>query len=626
MTLEKGPGAPELFPAEPALREAVPGRQSRGAVQRDMMIAMRDGVRLATTVFVPSGDGPWPVLLERTPYGRLGPRPGEKRQDATKPPLAKDVARRFCERGYAVAVQDCRGRYDSEGTFRKYGSEADDSFDTICALQAMDFCDGRIATFGQSYSALVQTAVGPLNPRKLAAQIIDSGGFSRARRNGVQHNGVVEMKQAIWLVREAAQSPAALMDRGLQDALLSVDFNDWLTRMPWSKGQSPLAAHPEYEDALLMLFDPSDESTDWQSTALATEAHYDRYIEVPLLFLSSWYDPYARTLSEMYNGLKGRRPCHLVLGPWTHCDHNSQVSGDVDFGPESCLDRWAGSWVDLRADFLDAALQGKAFDAPTARIFLMGGGSGKKTSQGHLDHGGRWITATDWPIPETRPETLYLTRNAGLAMVRPPVPQTRSFRYDPSSPVPTIGGDFSSFSPYLQAGAFDQVEPAGWPHCQTPGQKLADRADVCVFRTPPLARDMAVTGCVSYDLAVSTDARDTDITLKLIDEYPPGPDYPDGYAMLLGDTIVRLSHLTQAGASLAGRKLSLSGTLCWMANRFTAGHRLRLDISSSNFPKFERNYQTAVEGGGPATNTLYLGGETGGCRLHLPILPKDFWS
>lgn len=593
----------------------------------DVMIPMRDGVRLATTVFVPKeGRGPWPVLLERTPYGRLGLRQGEKRAGAEKAPEAQDIARQFCALGFAVAVQDCRGRYDSEGHFRKYISEAEDSFDTIRALTEMQFCDGRIASYGQSYSALVQTAVGPLNPPGLAAQAIDSGGFSNAWRNGVRQNGVVEMKQAVWLFREAAQSPAALADPALRNALLAEDFQAWLGRTPWTRAHSPLSADPDYEAALLELFDPKAATTDWSSLALATEAHYDRYAPVPILFMSSWYDPYARSISELYCGLKDRQPCQIVLGPWTHCDHNSSVSGDVDFGPQAQLDSWAGSWVDYRARFFQAAMQGRSPDAPTARFFLMGGGSGRKTAQGRLDHGGQWVVAADWPVPGTESRTLYLAEGSALAEQGPAGPVSRSFPYDLKSPVPTLGGDFSSFSPYLEAGSFDQVQPDNAAHCPTPGQRFADRQDICVFRTAPLTEDIAVAGCVDYDLRISTDGGDTDITLKLIDEYPAGPDYPEGYAMLLGDTILRLSHNVPEGQEVTGRVVSVAGTLCWTANRFAAGHRLRLDISSSNFPKFELNHAAVRDGGKGITNVLHLGAETGGCRLTLPILAKDIWS
>lgn len=596
-------------------------------LQLELKLPMRDGKCLATTIFFPRcGEGPWTVLLERTPYGRLGARTGEQGLAQSRAPLAREVAAGFCQHGFAVAVQDCRGRYDSEGTFEKYTNEAQDSFDTIEAISAAEWCDGRVVTYGQSYSALVQTSVGPLAPSSLAAQIIDSGGFTNAWRNGLRQNGVVEMKQAIWLIREAAESQAALQDPDLKQALLSEDVSSWLDKMPWSVGHSPLAAHPEYERQLLKLFEPDRNEVYWSSTALATEEYYEDYSRIPIQFLSSWYDPYARTISEMFCGLRDRQQCSIILGPWVHCEPNNPIAGDVDFGLAACLDSWTGSYIDYRHRFITAALKGAPFDEPPVQVFLMGGGSGRKTSDGHLDHGGKWLTAKDWPMPGTVRELMYFAQGGELVRTAPSCAQETSFHAVTAEPVPTIGGDFTSFAPYLAAGAFNQVQPEDLNHCREPGQLLSDRTDVAVFRTAPLEKDLVVAGPVDYEIAVTIDAADGDVTVKLIDEYPSNCDYPDGYAMLLGDTIQRLSHVEGGKCHIAGRKFLLKGTLCWTANRFVAGHRLRVDISSSNFPKFERRHNAQTKTA-PSQNTryqLFLGGETGGCRIYLPTLPEGY--
>lgn len=593
----------------------------------DLMIGMRDGVSLKTTVFLPSnGEGPWPLLLERTPYGRLGKRPGEKAAHCAVEPTGADVARAFCSHGFAVALQDCRGRYDSEGNFEKYSHESNDSFDTIEALAAMEWCSGWVASYGQSYAALVQSAVGPLSPPALEAQVIDSGGFTNAWRNGLRHNGVLEMKQAVWIVREASNSSKPQNDQAHHYDLTLQDFNQWLERMPWRSGYSPISAHPEYEDLLIDLFDPKPGDVSWLSPALATERHFEAYKKIPVLFMSSWYDPYARTISEMYAGLKARQPCHIVLGPWTHCDQNNQIAGDVDFGADSLLDSWAGSWIDYRANFFFSAMKGEAFSAPPARVFLMGGGSGTRTAHGHLDHGGQWFEPADWPVPDAQIQSLYLAVGGRLEPT-PGEASTRTFDYDPKDPVPTVGGDFSSFSPYLTAGPYDQVVPAASSQGDRVVSKLEDRNDICVFRTDALSEDLSVAGPIEYDVWVSTEADDTDFTLKLIDEYPPSNDYPDGYAMLIGDTIVRLKYARNHQRERINGTIQIKGTLCWTANRFAAGHRVRVDISSSNFPKFEKNL-CPQDSASPDTarNTIHLGGAELQSRISLPILPKRYWK
>lgn len=595
----------------------------------DIKVRMRDAIALMTTVFLPSVEGgPWPLLLERTPYGRLGKRPGEKTSRSTSVPIGEELAREFCNRGFAVALQDCRGRYDSEGDFEKYTLEGEDSHDTIVELGAMDWCNGWVATFGQSYSALVQTAVGPLNPPGLGAQVIDSGGFTNAWRNGLRQNGVLEMKQAVWIVREAANSPLAKMDGALSEALLSQDLNSWFEKMPWTSGSSPICAHPEYESLLIKLFDPSPQDQSWVSTALATERHFEAYKKLPMLFVSSWYDPYARTISEMYAGLKQRQQCNIILGPWTHCDQNKSVAGDVDFGPSSLIDSWAGSWVDFRLRFFDSAMKNEAFEAPPARIFLMGGGSGRRTPDGHLDHGGKWFDATDWPVPDTIYQTLFLNEEQRLDNRGAQVASACSFDYDPAHPVPTVGGDFSSFSPYLTAGAFDQVLRDENEAPDAPVVKLSDRADVCVFRSDALKSELCIAGPVDYEIWVTSDADDTDFTLKFIDEYPPSEAYPEGYAMLLGDTIMRLKYSRAQNRDKETSGMTcISGTLCWTANLFAVQHRLRIDISSSNFPKFERNSNTS-DAASPkvARNTIHLGGKMHNSKMRLPTLPEHYWK
>jgi putative CocE/NonD family hydrolase len=261
------------------------------------------------------------------------------------------------------------------------------------------------------------------------------------------------------------------------------------------------------------------------------------------------------------------------------------------------------------------------------RIFVMGGGSGRRTPAGHLDHGGRWITAADWPLPEAAPTAFHLHGDGTLMAEAPAAGATPlSFRFDPARPVPTIGGAFSSMEPLALPGSQDQSEAPGFFGCAPPFLPLASRPDVLVFQTPPLADAVQVVGPVEFDLLVATDAPDTDITVKLVDVHPANADYPRGYAMLLGDTILRLRYaedpssprLSQPGEA---RRVRLSLPI---ANLFLPGHRIRVDVSSSNFPRFDVNPNTGEPEGMSrglrvATNAVFVDAGRPS-RVTLPLL------
>jgi len=172
-------------------------------IERDLMMQARDGVRLATDVYRPPGPGPFPILLERTPYDKSAPSRSERTAAVARPRSRAEVAAYFVRNGYAVAYQDCRGRYHSGGRFTKYLSEAEDGFDTLIWLQRQPWCNGRVGTFGLSYAAHAQAALGCLDPPGLAAQFLDCGGFSNAYRSGIRHGGAFDLKQATWAYRNA---------------------------------------------------------------------------------------------------------------------------------------------------------------------------------------------------------------------------------------------------------------------------------------------------------------------------------------------------------------------------------------------------------------------------------------
>jgi putative CocE/NonD family hydrolase len=319
----------------------------------------------------------------------------------------------------------------------------------------------------------------------------------------------------------------------------------------------------------------------------------------------------------------------LILGPWTHGDRSDSVFGDVWFGATAPIDHWADDWRAYRLRFFDHVVKGAVSLEPTVRIFVMGGGSGRRTSDGRLDHGGSWIEADDWPVPGSTVAAYYLHEDGRLDRVEPDVGvRPLSFDFDPSHPVPTIGGAFSSLEPIATAGAFDQVEAPEFFGCAPPYLPLASRSDVLVFQTAPLREPVRVVGPIEAGLWVETDGPDTDFTAKLIDVYPPSADYPRGYAMNLTDGIIRLRYADDPARPRlrrAGEVTRVTVTLFPTANLFQPGHRIRLDISSSNFPKFDVNPNTGEPEGKArrkriARNTVYVdAGRPSSVRL--PILP-----
>ncbi len=565
-------------------------------VERDLLVPARDGVRLATDVYRPGAGGPFPVLLERTPYGKSAPSRSERTAAVAQPRSRAEVARYFVRHGYAVVYQDCRGRYGSEGRFTKYLSEAEDGFDTLAWLVRQPWCDGRIGTFGLSYAAHTQAALGCLDPPGLAAQFLDCGGFSNAYRSGIRHGGAFDLKQATWAYNNAL---ADAKDAAVKEALAAQDIKAWFARMPWRKGASPVSAAAEYEDYLFEQWSHGTFDDFWKRPGIYAEGYYDRYADVPIVHLSGWYDPYARTATENYLGLSRRKraPMRLILGPWTHGDRSLSYAGEVDFGPTAPVDgNLAEDFFALRLDWFDRWLKSGSEGAatePAVRIFVMGGGSGRRNSAGRLDHGGRWRTAADWPLPETQWTQFYLQPDRSFARALPPEgARPLEYAFDPHDPVPTIGGALSSGEPVMRGGAYDQRTGPNVFGASEPYRPLAERPDVLVFATPPLDRDLEVTGPVTVRLWIASDCPDTDFTAKLVDVHPPSDDYPEGFAMNLTEGILRVRYRDsweRPSPMVPGEVYAITIELFPTGNLFAAGHRLRLDIASSNFPHFDVN-------------------------------------
>ncbi len=585
-------------------------------VRANVMVAMRDGVKLATDLYLPArgggaAEGRFPVILERTPYGK---------SEATTRHASVEIARLFASHGYVVVYQDVRGRGGSEGQYVKYLSDGADGFDCCTWVVAQPWCDGKIGAHGLSYGAHTTTALACAGAPGVAALFINSGGFANAYQGGIRQGGALEMKQVTWALNNALESPEAQADPKLAAALKAVDIKAWFAKLPWTRGASPLSAAPEYEDYVFDQWEAGTFDGFWKQLGIYAEGFYDRFVDAPTIWMSSWYDPYPRTATDNYVALSKLKsgPVRLILGPWTHGNNHQSFAGDVDFGPQAVLaGNVAPDLTALRKRWFDRHLKGEANgvdDEPKVRIFVMGGGSGRKTAEGRMDHGGRWRAERDWPLPGAKATSYYLQPGGGLGPAASARPGSARFRYDPRHPVPSIGGAITSGEPVMVGGAFDQREGPRFFGSEQPGRALADRPDVLAFLTAPLAEDVEVTGPVEAELWIASDCPDTDLTIKLLDLYPPNADYPQGFAMNVTDGILRCRYRDnweKPELMTPGEAYRIRVRAFPTSNLFKAGHRIGLHVSSSNYPHFDLNPNTGEPEGRwtrmrVATNTVFM--------------------
>ncbi|MFQ6026746.1 MAG: CocE/NonD family hydrolase [Dehalococcoidia bacterium] len=572
--------------------------------EKDVMIPMRDGINLAADLHRPGREGqpltePLPVLLQRTPYN--------------KAEEARTVEPRFFARhGYVSVVQSCRGRYASQGGFTKYVSDGPDGYDTVEWLARQPWCNGKVGTYGLSYAAHTQGALACLNPPHLAAMWLECGGFSNAFQSGCRNGGSFELRQVTWAYREALQSPEVHNNPLIKRAAMeSQSLHDWFHRIPWKKGHSPLQWAPEYESYLMEIWTSEVFDEYWQQIGLCMESYYPDFADVPQVHQGSWYDPYASSTTDNYMALSQMKtgPVWLIMGPWTHGARSVTHSGDADFGYQSTIDNnLDGDYNQLRLGFFDHWLKGQDNgweEAPKVRVFVMGGGSGNRNSQGRLDHGGHWRAEKEWPLARAQDTPFYLQPGGNLSIQSPSGRgHYGQYLFDPHRPVPTVGGNISSALPIMEPGGFDQREAPEFFGSQPPYLPLASRPDVLVFQTEPLAADLEVTGPISVNLWVSSSAVDTDFTAKLVDVYPPSEDYPAGYALNLTDGVLRAkfrNSWTEPELLEPEVVYPITIRLYPTSNLFAQGHRLRLDLSSSNFPRLEVNGNT---GENPAVSSV----------------------
>jgi len=548
-------------------------------IEKDVMVPMRDGVRLATDVYRPEGSGQWPTVVQRTPYDKELP---------TLRNWSFDVLR-AAQAGYAVVVQDSRGRFRSEGTFDTFADEAHDGADTIDWAASQPWSTGAVGMAGGSYFGATQWLAATQAPQALRAlapfvttdQYYESWAYQGgAFQLGFNLHWALTSLGFGELLRQIG-SGAASPER-VGHLVAAIDANDELyRRLPLRDVPELDGLAPYYQD---WLAHPSYDSF-WQATA-PRESFGS--ITAPALNMGGWYDLFLKGTLANYTGMKqrggseqARRQQRLVIGPWAH----GPLSGwypERSYGLMSGTD--AFDLTGLQLAWFDSLLRdpgtGSGVDGPPVldavkpvRLFVMGANV--------------WRDEDDRPLPDTDYVDYFLhsgghaATSAGDGRLSTEAPGSQpddEFVYDPLDPVPTTGGP--TFLPGLFIGA-----NAG-PRDQ---RAVEQRPDVLCYTTPALTEPLEVTGPVELVVHLTSSAADTDVTGKLVDVHP------DGRAETLCDGILRARYrtsLAEPELMEPGQVYELRVDLVATSNVFAAGHRIRLEVSSSNFPRFDRNTNT----------------------------------
>jgi putative CocE/NonD family hydrolase len=597
--------APILFVAlliVPAL--AGSGQSAAGAAAQvvvDHAVAMktRDGVKLYADIYRPAAEGKYPTLLQRTPYDRKG---------------GADFGTRAAARGYLVVIQDTRGRYASEGEWYPFKHEKDDGYDAVEWAASLPQSNGKVGMFGGSYVGATQMLAAIGHPPHLAG-ICPVVTASNYHENWTYQGGALEQWfDESWtsglaqdtlnrLIRDNTNARAGASVLPLDQypvfniptpsspaeltGVLAPYYLDWL-------------AHPEYDDY-------------WKQWSL--EENFQN-IHVPALTIAAWYDIFQGGSLKNYMGIKAhggseaaRAGQRLIVTIGGHAGTGRKI-GAVDFGPEAAK----YDENDLTLAWYDYLLQGKQneFAGPKpVRLFVMGKNE--------------WRDEAAWPLERAK-TTSYFLSSAGKANTAsgdgelaistpqastPPSAASDTFLYDPTTPVPTVGGPLCCDGDHLPAGPRDQKD-------------VESRADVLVYSTSPLTADTEVTGPVTLDLFAKSSAVDTDFTGKLVDVGP------DGFARNVTEGILRARFRESTSGSpkpiTPGQVYEYKIDLWSTSNVFLKGHRIRLEVSSSNFPRFDRNLNTGQsaatsEGIIRATNTI-LHDSAHPSALLLPVVPQ----
>lgn len=530
-------------------------------------VPMSDGAILYADVYRPSGPGRWPILLSRIPYGKHKPRYRAMHLDFV----------RAASRGYAVVVQDVRGRHTSQGVFDPFRSEAKDGFETTEWCAAQPWCNGNVGMFGMSYHGATQwlaateapPALKAIAPGLTSVDYYDSWTYL----GGVFQLWWTSHWSASFVLDNLAGHPPELTDsvselhRWMNDPL-AISRHLPIRQMPALKGLAPFyydwLSHPTYDDY-------------WK--AISPEECLDK-VQVPVLGIGGFYDAFVRGTVRGYRGMRSRGGTpvarsqqHLVLGPWPHSHLLPHTAGEKFFGGSASgesLDyqglvlSWYDHWLKGEDNRLDSD--------PAVYYFTMGENA--------------WRYANEWP-PESR-ETPYFLHSSGSAnsargdgvLSEDPPGESKPpdhYLYNPLHPVPTLGGPHvRGVAGMLQPGVAEQGPVEG-------------REDVLIYTSRPLDRDLEVVGNVLVNLWAITSAATTDWTAKLTDVYPDGPSYNVCEGILRADMRKSLERPTSIEP---GTPYQYDIDLGPTAMVFKQGHRIRLQISSSNFPAFARNLNT----------------------------------
>lgn len=554
------------------------------AVETSVAAKMRDGIVLRADIYRPKADGRFPVLLERTPY--------DKREYVVE-------ALEYAKHGYVVVVQDVRGRYSSEGEWYPFKHESADGYDSVEWAAGLPYASGKVGMFGGSYVGATQLLAAIATPPHLAG-IFPVNTASNYHDGWTYQGGAFEQWfNQSWTTKDLA--PDTLRRRVSKDS----DALKWAKDLPLAsypllnlgsaQGLAPYfhdwLAHPSYDEY-------------WRPWSI--EDHYDKIV-VPVFTVTAWYDIFLGGSLRNYMGLRahggseaalhGQRLMIVVGG---HAGDGPKI-GEVDFGPQSLfpastLLRWY--------DFLLKGVNNGMANEKPVRIFVMGRNE--------------WRDEDVWP-PARAQATRYFLHSSGKANTlngdggltpEPPKKEKNDrYVYDPADPVATRGGPLCCDEQHLAPGAFDQ-------------RPVETRSDVLVYNSPVLQQDLEVTGPVGLELYVKSSSTDTDFTAKLVDVWP------NGFAQNLTEGIVRMRYRgAQDKPDLIkpGKAYKINIDLWATSNVFLAGHRLRLEVSSSNFPRFDRNLNTGDDQGFTsrfikATNTVYHDRDHASALI-LPVVP-----
>lgn len=588
-------------------------------IARSVKCLARDGVKLSVDIYRPARDGealpgPFPAIVTRSPYDtRSGKGPSGQAKNGEY----------FARRGYLYVVQDARGRFESEGDFVLLDSkEGEDGHDVIEWLAALPYCNGMIGTQGSSLRAWNQSATAIQRPPHLKAMWVNQAG-SNAFMHALRHHGTLELRWLAWLMTNSIHSKEAHADSALQAELVrnSERMYEWLTRLPWSEGKSPLSSLPKWEKLALEYYRNADFSDYWLNPTLNFEAYRDQTADIPTVYSGAWYDSYPRATIKNFIDLEGRLSHqYLLMGAGVHGGPNldNPLVGNVDMGPTAPIKgNLAKDRMELMLRFFDRFLKGDESawaDRPRVQYFRMGG-NGSRNAAGRLVHGGEWRADEQWPPRGVASEDWYLQADGSLSTKLPAASEPSRFTFDPAKPMPTVASNVSSMTQNLPPfprmmrtgdpislreslvlqGAADQVTHPGVHGAEAPFGDLADRNDVLSFVTQPFDEDFEVTGNPEVEIYLSSDAPDTDIFVHLQDVYPQSEAWPDGYRMNLCESIFRVRYRDGFERPILmkpGEVVKVRFELYPTANVFNAGHRLRVLVSSSSFPRFDVNPNT----------------------------------